>query len=596
MAEFGEKATALTPAQGAGATPLAPVQEQFIDTSIMPLVTDVGNIFLKGLGLKKKEDAQAAKDSVISAYTREQNTLDEAVARGDIRPDVGATRSRALFGKYAAGYGNYIEDLHKANNAMRGGGELGVMEDSVKAAEAVQKGRIANAQSRGVTIYPWMDSETLEKTLQNTELSMRVERDFDRSLKVSAENRAMSAEERTVVDRERKTQAISYLTEIAGSNIDRMSSFIQNLGKRVDTGGMPPEEAQMVLTSEFAQIKGALQASAGLSPELAGPYRTLFDDLELVGKNMLDPKTRAETSAAQFSDIINRAKLVAVTQSPSLKGVVVANALMTGNPVAALNATAPITEYIARMSAEGIDNGAFVPQVVGNPSVEKDVLQFLSTAIKKVNEKGYKDNPQAEKEAVNSINVVLKQTGDAMKTGSIDATKMDDLAKLFSNPDYGKFVSNGKVNPEAAQAAKMTWQATYIPAVQNSIGKRLETIKSSFQGGGGVPARNISDLFDVKFSGSGIVFETKKAQAMEPYEQKWQQKGLDDLNAVKAGINQSIRIGAHMDGHTDYAKYWDENKYLYLPQIYPARAGVIVNGYKSKGGVGTDPSNWTKVE
>lgn len=595
MAEFGVAATELSPAQGAGATPVAPVKEQFVDTSIVPLISDIGNIFAKGLSQNRKEEAEAAKNNIIGSYTKEQQSINDAVARGDIRPDVGATRSRALFGKYAAGYGPYVEDLHKANSALRGGSELGAMEDSVKAAEAVQKGRVSAAQARGVSVYPWMDAETLEKTLQNSELSMRAEREFDKSLRIRAEQRAMSAEERIVNDRERKEGAIKMLTEIAGSNIDKMSSLIQNLGKRVETG-MPIDEAQMVLASEFSQIKGALQATASVNPELAGPYRTLFDDLELTAKSMLDPKTRAETSAAQFSDIINRAKLVAITQDPALKAVTVANALMTGNPVAALNATAPITDYIARMTTNDVNSGQYVPQVVGNPTVEKDVLKFLGTSIKKLNEKGYKDNAQAETEAIKGVNNILKQTGDAMKTGAIDAGKMENLAKFFADPDYGKFVASGKLNPEAAQTAKMTWQTTYVPAVQKSINGRLETIQQSFQGGGGVPARDLSSIIDVQFSGSGIVFSAKQAKAMEPYEQKWQKKGIDDLNAVKAGINQSVRIGAHMDGHTDYAKYWEENKYLYLPQIYPARAGVIVNGYKSKGGVGTDPNNWTKVE
>ena len=105
------------------------------------------------------------------------------------------------------------------------------------------------------------------------------------------------------------------------------------------------------------------------------------------------------------------------------------------------------------------------------------------------------------------------------------------------------------------------------------------------------------DAVDIKYDGSGISFVPRKGKtALEPFQQKQQEASIAELNSVKAGINQSIHIGAHMEGSTDYNKYWEENKHLYVPQLYPARVGTVVNGYKYKGGVYTDPSNWTKVE
>jgi hypothetical protein len=594
MAEFGIQATELSAPQGAGSSPVAPARQQFVETSIMPVLTDIGNIFARGLSDTRKQDAENKKNLVVGEYVGAQERINQAVATGQMRPDVAATRSRALFGQYSAGYAPYIEDLHKARNALSGGSELGAIEDSVKQAAAVQNARVSNAQSRGATIYNWMDADTLEKTLHSSEVAKRHEMEIDRQIKINAENRSASAEQRTIYDRELKVKANSMITEIAGSNIDRMTSFISNLSSKMNEG-MPPEEANAVLTKEFAQVEGAIQAAAGLNPEMAGPYRSLFNDMKMLGAKVLDPKTRSEADKNAYDVIINKAKLLAITSDPKMKAVVVANELLGGNAVTALNSTVPISDFIAKMSKSELGDNQFVPQVVGNPEAEKDVLSFLNNSLKKFNDKGFGNQDKAGKEMTNSINHVLSQTGDLMKTGKLDATKVGNLATFFASPEYGKFASSGKLNPEAAEAAKQAWQVGYVPAVEQSIGGRIAKIEESFPGGGGVPKRKIDALVDIRFSGSGITFDLKDTSAMEPYEKVQQKKAVDDLNAVKAGINQLIHIGAHMEGHTDYARYWEENKYLYVPQIYPARAGVIVNGYKSKGGVGSDPKNWEKV-
>jgi hypothetical protein len=605
MAEFGAKATELSAPQGAGASPLAPVREQYIDTNIMPLLADVGNIFIKGLGDSRKADAEAAKVNVVSSYTQEQEAINQASLRGDINPTVAAARSRSLFGKYAAGNAGYIEDLHKAKNALSGGSELGEIEDSAKAAQAVQKARVASAQQRGASMYSWMDPATLEKTLQTNEASIQAEHVMDRQMKMAAEQRAqgaegraMSAEERTVLDRERKEVSLKVITELAGGNVDRMGVFIGDIAAKVKSGVVTTQDAQLMLTKEFSQIEGAIQAAAGLNGDMAGAYRSLFDEMKLVAAKAIDPKTAAEVDGDAYKALIMKQKLMAVTDDPALLKVVVASELIGGQAIVALNATTPITKYLAQASSVDATDGkgGHVPTVIGDPKQEGPVLDFLSKSITKLNAKGFKDNDKAEKETISNVNNILKQTGDQLKLGNIKPQNMQNITKFFADPEYGKFVASGKLNKDAAQTAKEAWQVGFVPSVQQSINSRIAALQEKFPGGGGVSKKDVSTLLDVRFDGAGISFSAKAAPAMEPYEMKWQKESVDDLNRVKTGINQMIRIGAHMEGHTDYAKYWEENKYSYLPQVYPARAGVIVNGYKSKGGVGSDPSNWEKVQ
>ena len=602
MADFSINATRMPEQQNTvGRDIVSPVQEQAITTNIIPALTDVASMFMTASKANKKADAEAQKQAVVGAYAKEQQRINDGIASGEIRPDRAATQSRALFGKYMAGYTMYADDLNKINTAMRTGSELGQAEDVAKSAADTQKAREASARANGATLYPWMDAGTKETILQGNESNMRAEREFKQRVAVNAENRAMSAEERTVVDRERKESSLKILTEIAGNNLNSSSAFLQDLSSKVAQGTIPREQGELLLTQHFSTIEAALQSAAGLNGEMAGAYRTLFNDMKLLGMKGLDPKTAAESSKAAFDELMYRSKLLAVTGDPKLKAVVVANSLLGGNAVVALGSLTPITNYIAQASTvDGSRGEGFVPQIVGNPEVEKDVLKFLQPAIRKVNEGSYKDNEKATKEAVSTVNNILKQTADLQNDPTVkqDPKKLADLATFFASPDYGIFASKGQVNPQAAQAAKQTWQSTYEPAVRQSIQSRLNTWETSLasQSGGGVKGVKLVDAIDIKYDGSGISFVPKAGAPMEPYQKKQQEAAIAELNAVKAGINQSLHIGAHMEGSTDYNKYWEENKHLYVPQLYPARVGTIVNGYKYKGGVYTDPSNWTKVE
>lgn len=605
MAEFGVQATQMPDVQSTvGRDIVSPVQEQAVTTNIVPALGNVADIFMKKYAADQKADFEAYKQSVLTNYAQAQQTINDGIQSGEIAPDRAATQSRALFSKTLANYTIFADDIHKINNSMRTGSELGVAEDAVKAAQRTQEAREASARSNGVTLYPWMDKDTKEAALQTNEQSIRLEREWKMQTERNVERRAQTEEERKVQDRDQKETALRMVTEIAGSNLNSTSMFIQNLQQQVSQGKIPFEDASVMMGQHFAQIEGAIQSAAGLNPELGGVYRSLFADMKTLGQKAIDPKTSSETSKAMFDELMYKSKLAAVTSDPKMKAVVVANSLLGGNAVTALGAITPITNYIAKAGSIDSSKGeGYVPQIVGNPDVEKNVLKFLQPAIKKLNQNGYPDNEKAQKEAVSTVNNILKQVGDLQNDPTVrqDPSKFKDLATFFDSPDYGTFVSKGLLNPDAARAAKQVWQSTYEPAVRQSVQTRLSDWADKAVAvlpGNATKKFDLTDMIDVKYDGSGISFvaKTPDDRYWLPGQQHNQKLAIEDLNAAKAGINQSIHIGAHMEGTTDYNAYWEANKHLYIPQLYPAAVGTIVNGYKYKGGVYKDPSNWVKVQ
>ena len=610
--EFGIQSTQLPDAgvnQGSvGQDVVAPVSERYVASNALENIGNMATIFAKGLGIHNKEEADKQKNAIVGSYIREQQLINDGVASGEISPDRAATRGRALFGKYGAGYPAFMNDLHEANTALRGGSEMGATEDAVKSAADERKARMAAARADGITLEPWMSSETQDVLLRNHEADVRSRKSFDDLVKRSAEGRAQNSEGRAVFsaeqaakDREIKEAGTRTIVELASSNLDSSYAFIKDIQSNVSQGAITREAAQMKITQYFSTIEGTIQAAASVNPELAAPYRTLFGDLKKLGMDNADPTKSAESSKAAYEEIINRGKLLAVTSDPAMKAVVVANSLLGGNAITALGSMKPITDWIAKASTVDatVDPSAYVPQIVGVPDAEKATTDFLVPALKKLNANGYADNEKAGREAVSVVNNVLKQVGDLGNNPNVkqDPVKLINLAKMFASDDYGRFASSGKLSTEAAQAAKQVWQTQYDPVVSQSIQKRMDTWAAQASAeGGGVSGYKLSDAIDIKFTGAGVQFNSKVGdKSLEPFQQLQQKAGIKDLQAAQGALNQLIHIGAHLEGTTNYQKYWEENRHTYIPQLY-ARPGVVVNGYKSKGGLINDSSNWTKVE
>ena len=130
MADFSVNATQLSAPQGAGSQPLQAVAP--VDNSQMYKVAgSIVDIFEQGVKNNRKQEAADLQKSVVNGYIREVATVNDAIASGGVSPAEARIRTRAIFNKYAAGYGEYIEDFDKAAKAFKGQSELGEAEDIV---------------------------------------------------------------------------------------------------------------------------------------------------------------------------------------------------------------------------------------------------------------------------------------------------------------------------------------------------------------------------------------------------------------------------------------------------------------------------------
>ena len=104
MAEFGERATQLSPPQGAGASPIGPVTAGLLDNGVFKGLANIADIFEKGLEVDAKAKAQAQQQAVVGGYAKKLGELNDAATTGQLKPSEISARRRALHSEYVAGY------------------------------------------------------------------------------------------------------------------------------------------------------------------------------------------------------------------------------------------------------------------------------------------------------------------------------------------------------------------------------------------------------------------------------------------------------------------------------------------------------------
>ena len=598
MADFGVQATQLSQPGAAGASPLAPVQEATPQSSVLPLLSNFVDIFNKGLEKDNKQKAEAMKQSVVSGFVKRETEINDAVATGQMSPAEASARSRANFNQYASGYSQYIGEFESAAKALKGFTEKGTVEDTLATEKKQREADIAQAQARGFIFTPGMSATAQNDQIVAAKTGVAAELRLSEFYKAQAEKRAQGTYDQAVSQREEKDMSLKIINEVASTNYEAFQSFSTSLAADVKSGKIAPDAATAQLSARFANISGAIQAAARTNPELAAPYRSLYQGMYDVAQKLLDPKSQAEDLENQLKILQTKMKLVAMGD-PQVAAAVVANQLLPNNANLALSSAPAGIRAIAILSGKPVTEKGFTPQVIGDPASEPDYLKLLKNGLQSIKAGKVQDNPAAMTQATNSVNHTLKQTGELMNRG-VEAKELKGVAEFFASAEYGDFAKSGTVDPQANQTAKKVFQLVYEPAIIKGVQEKLNSLKSRTATGtvDGPTSNSILEAVDIKFTGAGVVF-TPKNSGLTDQEVGGQRKTVEELRMAQQAVNQLIHIGAHMEGTTDYAKYWEDNKHIYMPQVYSAYSnlniGDIKNNMRYKGGDAKQQSSWEPV-
>lgn len=605
MAEFGVQATDLAAPSGGGQV-IPPVQEQAVSVNVLPLVDSLVNAWGHVNAANQKKQALDRKNAIIGSYVREETAINDAVTSGQMTAAQAAARSRANANKHSASYPEYIGEFKNAADALKGITERGQVEQQIQDEREIRKKDIVQAQERGYTFYPGMGQEAENAQIRAAKISIQAEANQRTQFAINQEARANGTYNQAVADRQAKNSSMQMINQITEGSMTAFSKLSTDLGEQVRSSNMTPEQAQATLTQHYSKIQGAIQAAAGVDPTLASTYRTLFDDTYKIGLKLIDPKTGAENTQNMLNEMIAKVQLATVSRNPKILGAVVLNKLMPQNASVALATTPEAIEAVAFASQIGAGMNVVAPNIVGVPEVESGTIKILTSALDKLKTKKGDDDEIVKIQASNSVNVMLKQTGEFLDKGLARPENLKDLAGFFASPAYGELVKNGEIDKDAQQAAKKTFQIVYEPAIVKGVNKVLQdsyNVITSVSGGRGLMPKVTSEsrpnapLVSVQYDSSGVKFIPN--EGFSGADQSKQKEVLGNLRDATKAVNQLVKLGAHLEGTTDYQKFWEENKHIYLPSMFSKyknlEIGQIVSNKRYMGGEASDPKNWKDV-
>lgn len=613
MAEFGTQATQLSAPQGAGSTPLAPVQEQAVNTSMLPMVAHAAPALAQGIS--NIFQAQAAK--VQEEYVQEYSNALKVIEGSGLPPSETMARVRATTAMYKQ-KSQFADAIEKARKTRLEGTDLGLAESQEKTEFDLRKEAKAAAQRDGIEFYPGMDPAAENALLRAHAQQNRYVKNMELEFKINAEKRAQGTYDLAADEALTKRNAVAGLNDIVTSRYEGAEKVITDIKQKIASGQLSFDGGQLAFKSHFNKIYADIASISGTNQALGNEYRSMFGNLEKLGEQLLDPKADSARIQGQIQGLVNRQKLSALQNDPLLQRTVAASELFQNSPFAAnlaFKTTPKVTSVVSRMLQESTGVVETNP-VIGNSEVEGPALGILKEGIK--GSAANKGNAKYETEVFNGVNNTIKQLSNLPT--NISATQLATVSNFIGSPEFGRYMAEnkGKVDPQVLKNATGIWETNYrnvgIDTVQEQIKSAFDrfnqrralgagVIPETFPGQGGKePTQSAIDVnkLTVSFSGGGLVFGLKDV-GNDPQEIRNAQMLVSELNKSREAINSFIRQGTHIgDDPTNYQKHWEENKHIYFPNVFSRynnlELGKVVDGMKYIGGNAADKDSWVPVK
>jgi hypothetical protein len=569
MAEFGATATQLSEPRGAGANVVAPVQTRDTRAAFLEPLVSIADIFAKGLENDSKQKAEAAKNGVIKQFSEEQEAINQGIANGTLKADEAAVRSRRLASRYLSGYSQYGKELKAAIEGFKSATELGDAEKAEATAREDERRLVQDAEKAGHIFYKDMSPQAKASALNAFQVERRAQVLFEQYTKERSELRTEDTYQKGLLDRRQREDSIQVINHIASAKLTEFQDLATDLAAKVK-GGLDPAQARDTLGRFGSNIEAAIQAAAQLNPELAAPYRTLFANTLALNMKALDPNQNAEDLKNQFNALKTKAALMAA-QNPKILAAIVSTELFPMNPTLMTQVGPEAVAAFATISTNPVGAGAFVPQIVGNPETEKQVVDVMKESLKTIKSNQGLATDKAIEQTSNAFNHLLTQVGKQGQEG-INPSSLREISSVLSNPLYADLVKKGKISPVAQAQAWKIFQLNYEPVVIQGVQQKLdkELYQAAFRRDGvkqNAPIK-IKDAVDVSFTGAGVIFSPKKMIGLDDVERASQMEAVRGLQKAQEAVNQLIHLSTHLSGTTDYMKNWEENKHIYLPMYF----------------------------
>lgn len=579
MAEFGAQATQLTAPQGAGSAPLAPVQEQAVNTSMMPLLAGAAHSIGQGISNIMAGRAEAQRDQIQKDHAQGIQKYNDMLEAGEIKLNEYSARVRLHNDQYGSVFPNMSKEF-KANIEMANMGRSGPAMDQVKTSEEIATQRIKDMNKKGIDIS-FNDSPEVRKAAEakyNEMLRMDMYNEM-----ITKEAAAFTA--KTNIEKERMAlDAHEKISSYAATETDYVYKLAEDIGRKVRSGAVSYDEGKLRIDKIMTQIDLSLNEMASVNKDSADRFRKTFDQ---TGKNvyaMIDPKVDLDMQKVQNDRAIEAARGRALVRDPRLADTLFQLETMKGAPDIVRNKFATsggLESFIKMFNTKPEEAGTTAITPVVGTRDDAAVTQNTKNLLR-----ASKGNAELTTQAFNATNNYLSQVGNG--AAGRDPEKLQEAGRFLASDEFGDFMASQDKNlsmpalKSSKDVIKRDYENAMVGVVEQSLVKAEET---AMRFPNIAVKKSLTDPADYKLQAStatppiatefsdGRVRFVLNFTPMTTTEARDAQDLLESLKKSEDAVNRINRINTHVSRSKDYKADWEENKYNYLPRMYKFKPG-----------------------
>lgn len=587
MAEFGIKATELTPPQGAGATPASPVQRQVISPDWTRGALQIGNMAVQGLLENEQRKAERDSQGVVNAFTQQLARLGDAALQG-VSPSEINTRRMALFNSYSAQHPSLVEEFSKVAGWSRDQGGLSHAETVAKERQDIFKMQVNEAISRGIYFSPDDDEETKFRKIQLGQTLAATEHDVDRLIKENAEKRASTNFTQDQQERANKHIGREITNTLIPSTLEKLTLRRNDLQKQLEKGEISFQQAQALFREELVGIRASSSVIGQLDPKSQQSINDILQYAEETFLDSIDPsKTLEEQNVAiglmetgALRAIYNNSEILTISQ--------LTKAMQFMPEHVKLGWTIDFQDVLFRTMASQSPTGTPDDSRPLNFKNKVEVDSFYSSLKDSVKTGGLEER-EVNQLLSNQANNGLLQLQTVAQGTSVDFTNYDAALDFLASPEYLQMKKKGLITPDAEEAAVDFLNIDYNKRFQGPINNMMgQPVPRTFLEGLGNVAVGLAseggsmdsaeeraykenmtygDFLTIQFDGGNVRFSardprfrTRRESAIRDF--------VDQLNSSSALVNRTLRANANLAGQS-VTEFWNENRHKLVPAYFP---------------------------
>lgn len=560
---FGADATSIPELQSA-----TPVLEGVVTPSISG--KQINDIF-SNIGDMISGNKASKADKVISDFTEKQLMVATALDQGSI-PNSAYARTLTRKNLLDAIHENpsLASDLMKAQSALvnlTGGGDI--IKDGSEEEQRWNSRKDALVTS-GVVDATASDSEFKAADLTQRQLVVLKEQHDLKMQTIDEQLKDMSLSDakRTQLKHDKEDDSFQLAKQIGPSELTKFKNDVSKIADGPGTGA----EKQQAIEEYWAQFLSDGQSLAlDLTTEDANMFKKPFEVLKDTFIKKATGVYTEEDTKRQIDVSLNTQKLIAIADPEVARYLAITDMVKDPIVLASITTqTGPVAKKIMNFMAYGTTTSTASEQPSPYSQTSQDkvaVKSYLENTTRIFNEGG-----EGSKEARGRIERTLSSVKDYQGLVETDPKGAIEVVNWLASPGFAKAMANDPTLKDKADAAKEALKRNYSDEVWGMINKQFTENKVSnilvnkdeiknrgdvvTKGKGDTPT---TDLVTTQATASGMEFVP-----IDPASQAAKDKAKQLNTDLKPIINTNLRAWAHLDGRTDYGKYWEESSSTFL--------------------------------